>query len=321
MRYYGFFVSLILIKKIVVKYKCKYWLLGLAFAVVSCNSKDKENTNQTMLEGKTIMLVDETLKPIADDLVEVFESRYEGKINIVSKSETEVIQTLLKDTSQFAILSRKLTTQEINAFKNKKITPETTPFAIDAIAFIRNSNNNDTLIALTDVIDFLKGQKQTHFKGLVFDNPNSSTVRFILDKAGLKNLPEKDVFSFKTNNEVIKYVAENDNMIGVVGLNYLYQPIPSMQKYLEKINVLSVKDINNTEYFSPTQNNLAENRYPLARELYIVNCQGFPGLGRGFTAFIASDVGQRIVLKSGLLPTNVPPREILVRKKINNEKE
>mgnify|MGYP003538429180 FL=1 len=303
------------------KYKCKYWLLGLAFAVVSCNSKDKENTNQTMLEGKTIMLVDETLKPIADDLVEVFESRYEGKINIVSKSETEVIQTLLKDTSQFAILSRKLTTQEINAFKNKKITPETTPFAIDAIAFIRNSNNNDTLIALTDVIDFLKGQKQTHFKGLVFDNPNSSTVRFILDRAGLKSLPEKDVFSFKTNNEVIKYVAENDNMIGIVGLNYIYQPMPSMQKYLENIHVLAVKNSNETEYFSPTQNNLAESKYPLARELYIVNCQGFAGLGMGFSAFVASDVGQRVILKSGLLPINVPPREILVRKKINNEKE
>ena len=319
MPYLGFCVFLIQIMKRV-KYKFKY-LFFVAIILVSCNSKEKKITEQTMLEGKATMVVDETVSPISEDLVEIFQSRYDGKINIVSKSETEVIQVLIKDTSQFAILSRKLTTQELNAFKNKKITPITTAIAIDAIALIRNSNNNDTLIALNDIINFLKGQKQNQFKGLVFDNPNSSTVRYMLDRAGLKSLPQTDVFSFNTNNEVIKYVAENDNMIGIVGLNFLYQPMPSMQQYLEKINVLSVKDINKTEYISPTQNNLAEKTYPLARELFIVNCQGFSGLGIGFTRFAISDVGQRIILKSGLLPVNLPPRELLIRNEINNEKE
>lgn len=301
--------------------KFKYYLLLASFIIVSCNSKENKNMNQTMIDGETTMLVDETVQPIAEDLVEIFESRYGATINIESKSEAEVIQTLLKDTSQFAILSRKLSVQELNVFKNKKITPKITPFALDAIALIRNRNNNDTLIALNDIINFLKGQKQNHFKGLVFDNPNSSTARYMLDKAGLKNLPESDVFSFKTNDEVIKYVAENDNMIGIVGLNYLYQPKSSMQQYIKNINVLSVKGVNQTEYFNPTQNDIAENKYPLARELYIVNCQGFSGLGMGFSAFVSSDIGQRIILKSGLLPLNVPPRELLIRNKIKNEKE
>ena len=298
---------------------CKYILVFFSFILVSCNSKENKITDQTMTEGKATMLVDETLQPIAEDLVEIFESRYSAKISIDSKSETEVIQTLMKDTSQFAILSRRLTTQELTIFKNKKITPKTTPFAIDAIALIRNSNNNDTLIALNDIINFLKGQKQSQFKGLVFDNPNSSTARYMLEKAGLKSLPENDVFSFKTNNEVIKYVAENDNMIGIVGLNYLYQPKPLMLQYFKHIKVLSVKDIDKSEYFSPTQNDIAEMKYPLARELYIVNCQGFSGIGMGFSAFVASDVGQRIILKSGLLPVKVPPRELLIRNKINKE--
>ena len=225
----------------------------------------------------------------------------------------------IKDTAQFAILSRKLTTQELNAFKKKKITPEISSIAIDAIALIRSKNNNDTLIALNDIIDFLKGQDKSQFKGLVFDNPNSSTVRYILEKAGLKNLPKKNVFSFNTNNEVIKYVAENDNMIGIVGLNYIYQPKPSMQQFIDKINVLSVKDINKSGYFSPSQNNLAEKTYPLARELYIVNCQGFSGLGRGFIAFTTSDVGQRVILKSGLMPVEIPPRYLKIRNTIINK--
>lgn len=302
-------------------FKYNYLLVLLALIQVSCNFKDNKIIKQTMLEGETIMLVDETVTPISEDLVEVFQSRYEGKIRIESNSETEVIQKLLKDTSQFAMLSRKLTIQELNVFKNNKITPKITPIAIDAIALIRSKNNKDTLIALIDVINFLKGQKRTQFKGLVFDNPNSSTVRYMLEKAGLHDLPDYDVYSFKTNDEVIKYVAENDNMIGIVGLNFIYQPKQSMKQHINKINVLSVKDINKTEHFSPNQNNLAEKKYPLARDLFIINCQGFPGLGMGFSAFVASDIGQRIILKSGLLPVNLPPRKILVRKSISNEKE
>jgi phosphate transport system substrate-binding protein len=40
---------------------------------------------------------------------------------------------------------------------------------------------------------------------------------------------------------VIKFIAENDGMIGFVGLNYLYQPSVAVAGYLKNINVLSVK--------------------------------------------------------------------------------
>jgi phosphate transport system substrate-binding protein len=43
------------------------------------------------------------------------------------------------------------------------------------------------------------------------------------------------VFFFKSNNEVIKYVSENDGMIGVIGVNWLTQPLPDMQNMLMKV--------------------------------------------------------------------------------------
>jgi len=84
---------------------------------------------------------------------------------------------------------------------------------------------------------------------------------------------------------------------------------------VDKVNVLSVKDTNATAYFSPTQDNLASGNYPLARHLYIINCQGYAGLGMGFTSFLAGDRGQRIILKSGLMPERLPSRKILIRNK------
>ncbi len=100
--------------------------------------------------------------------------------------------------------------------------------------------------------------------------------------AGLKSNPVKGIYSFKTNEEVLKYVSENEGMIGVVGLNWLYRPAATVSEYLKKLNVLSVKGIDKMDFIAPTQNNLAEGTYPLARDLYIINCQGCSGLGMGF---------------------------------------
>ncbi|MET0759439.1 MAG: substrate-binding domain-containing protein [Flavobacterium sp.] len=283
--------------------------------VFACNqSNNSESRKETILEGATTILVDETLKPIIEDQIEVFESFYKAKIKMDAKSETEVVQALLKDSSSIAILSRPLTTEEANIFERKKISPKVTKFAIDAIAFIANKNDKDTLVALQDVVDFMQGKPKTNIKGLVFDNPNSSTVRYMNELAGLKAIPENGIFSFKTNEDVIKFVSENKGMIGVVGLNWLSQPAPAMKDYVQKVNVLSVKNINKEGFFGPTQNNIAEGKYALARDLYIINCQGFSGLGMGFASFLAGEKGQRIILKSGLLPIRMPGRNFIIEK-------
>jgi phosphate transport system substrate-binding protein len=296
------------------------FFLGLIVVFFACNQNNKpKNEEETILKGSTSVLVDETLLPIVKDQVEVFESLYEAKIKVNAKSEAETILALSKDTSKIAILSRKLNPEEVKVFESKKIKPRTTVFATDAIAFISNQRNKDTLIALQEVVNFLKGMPNTSIKGLVFDNPNSSTVRYMNELAGIKELPSKGIFSFKTNEEVIQFVSENEGMIGVVGVNWLMEPSLKMRPIVDKINILSVKGIGKTDYFAPTQNNLAEKKYPLARDLYIINCQGYSGLGMGFASFIAGEVGQRITLKSGLLPVNMPGRNIKIRKQIEKE--
>jgi len=301
-------------------------VLGLVIFILlfaMCNQKSKnDSNNETILKGTIEIAVDETVKPIVDDQVAVFEGTYyDAKVNTKAKSEAEVINDLLNVKTKVAITARDLTQAEKDKFIKLKINPRVTPFAIDAIAFISNKSNKDTLIALKTVVDFMKGIPNPGIKGLVFDNPNSSTVRYMKDLAKVKDIPAEGVFSFKTNDEVIKFVSENDGMIGVVGVNWLSQPAPEMQDLVHNINVLSVKGVKDNNYYSPTQNDIAEGKYPLARELYIINCQGYTGLGMGFASFIAGDIGQRIVLKSGLMPVKTPGRKLQIRNQITNDKE
>ncbi len=292
-------------------------LIFLVFLSVNCTKKE-EKKEETILKGTASILVDETLVPIIEDQIEVFESYYDATLTIVAKSELEVVNSLLEQENKIAVLTRDLSVSEKKVFEQKKIIPRTTKIAIDAIAFIANQNNKDTLIALQDVVSFMQGQSSSKIKGFVFDNPNSSTVRLLTSISGIKTIRTDQVYSFKTNEEVIKFVAQNEGMIGVVGVNWLSQPMPKMQEFVDKVNVLSVKSLTGKDYYLPNQNDLAEGKYPLARDLYIVNCQGNSGLGMGFASFVAGDIGQRIILKSGLLPVTMPGRRLNIRKEINN---
>jgi phosphate transport system substrate-binding protein len=305
------------------KYSKVFGLVVFVFLFAMCNQKSKSDSDkETILKGKMDITVDETVKPIVDDQIAVFEGTYYGaNISVTPKSEAELINDLLNQKAKVAVTTRDLTIEEKARFDKSKINPRITKFATDAIALISNKSNNDTLIALKSVIDFMQGKADPRIKGLVFDNPNSSTVRYMKELAKVKNIPANGVFSFKTNDEVIKFVSENDGMIGIVGVNWLSQPSPNMIQSIKKINILSVKGLKDDKYYDPSQSDLILGKYPLARDLFIINCQGYSGLGMGFASFIAGDIGQRIVLKSGLMPVRTPSRKLKIRSQIINENE
>lgn len=299
--------------------------IGVVSAIAhACKEKDNDGKQEeTVIKGTATIYVDQTLQPIVEDQVSVFETQYDAKLNLVNKSESEIVNDLLTGKTRIAVLTRKLTETEENYFKQKKITPKITHFASDAIVFITQSKSKDTLIDLQEVINLLQEKKST-IEGLVFENPNSSTVTYMNNMAGVRNGMKKKVYSLNSHKEVLEYVSKNPGTIGVIGLNLLVQPFADTQQYLDKITVMSVRNVksqpNNTLYYKPTQLNLGEGLYPLKRPVYLLNYQGTAGLGMGFASFVAGDIGQRIVLKSGILPVRIPSRELNVRKEIINNK-
>ena len=294
------------------------FLLGFSLLFAACTFWTKSD-KETIIEGKTTVLVDETLLPIVEAQKEIFEDKYPAKIEIQAQSEGEVIRALYQKNTRIAVLARKLSKTEMAGFAQKKIFPKTTPIAKDAIALIAKKTPQDTLVQLEEVLNMLKGIPSKKYDGLVFDNPNSSTARYLMELAQVKQLPEKGVYSFSTNEAVVKYVAKNNRMLGVIGINYIFDPLNTIRESVQQIAVLSVSKAMGAPYFSPTQNNIAEGTYPLTRDLYIVNCQGYSGLGMGFASFVAGEIGQRIVLKSGLVPVKMPSRKIITRKTIDKD--
>ena len=285
------------------------------FFIISCDRKANSKDQETIIKGKVSILVDETLLPIIESQVEVFQSQYNATITLVPKSETEIALLLSEDKNRLAIMSRELTTSEAAIFTNLKIKPKITTFGTDAIAFISSKKNADSIINLEKFISFIQGKNQESFSGFVFDNANSSTVRYIKDLAKVNQLPKEKIFSLNTNNEVIEYVSKNPNSIGIVGVNWLSDPMQENINMVNLVQVLTVQSKNNS-LSKPSQDNIASGSYPLTREIKMLNYQGSSGLGMGFASFVGGDIGQRIILKSGLVPIRIPGRNIKIRSKI-----
>lgn len=284
-----------------------------AITIFSCKNSQSEKQKDTILTGTVDVFVDNTIFPIIEDEVLVFQNTYKGKINLTPKSEVECINALANKSTQIVVLSRKLTKNEKKIFNKSKITPKETAFATDGIAFITKVKN-DTLINLDDVLNLLKN-KPSKLKGLVFDNANSSTINYLLEKAQVKDFPKDKVFTLKNNEEVIQYIANNSGLVGVTAINWITQPSKELEKNIDNITIMYVQG-KDGKYYYPSQENLITKAYPLARDLYIINAQGHDGLGVGFASFVAGQIGQRIVLKSGLAPKKVPGRNIIIRNSI-----
>ena len=285
------------------------------------NNAANGEVEETSTSGKLTLYVDNTVQPVAEDVIAVFENVYDrATITQVNKTETEIISALLSDTARVAIMTRKLTAEEERHFEEKKIEPKVTEFAVDAIALIVNERTTDSIIDLEEVLKVLKGETSDKVGKLVFDNQNSSTVQYLLKKAGVETASANNVYSLKTNEEVIKYIHENAGAIGIVGVNWLVQPPPSLKQYVKDIKVLAVSNTDaetgEKKYFKPSQSDIATGFYPLTRKLYVLNYQGKDGLGTGFAIYISAHEGQRIILKSGLLPVEIPTRDIEVRNKM-----
>lgn len=303
-------------------------MLALSSGVVACKEKEKAVVNDVEIDyttieespvsGYTKILVDESIYPITEGVNTVFMYEYDRvKIDLLKKPEAELLNLFLNDSVRVAVMPRELTKEEIDRFKGR-VVPKMTHFATDAIVFVAGKAYNDSIIDYDQVIKNLqtKAANAEDKTILVFDNINSSVVKAFREKTKVEKFPSDYAYYAGDTESAIEYVSKNPYAIGVIGLNWLTQPTERVSKVIDNLKVLGVKNYEDGKYYKASQNNIAEGTYPLTRKLYVVDIQGKSGLGVGYASFIAGYKGQRIVLKSSLVPFKVPPRELNVRDEI-----
>lgn len=295
----------------------------LLFLVLdACRERDKDGRIlDTPTSGFLEIAIDESLRPLMDAEVNVFEALYKhADIKSSYYPEAEAIDALMSDSVRLAVVTRRFTQEEKDYFKKIKITPTELDVAISAVALIVHQENPDTLINMDQIKALLQGKinrwselgsKNKAGIEIVFDNPNSGLIRHLKDSvAQVQTLPT-NTFAVKNNEAVIDYVSQNKNALGLIGLEWISDKDDSVSNsFLERVKVMSVAG--DSTHFKPYQAYLALKYYPLARRITMLSREARKGLASGFMAFVASERGQRIVLKAGLVPVTMPLRIVEV---------
>lgn len=310
----------------------KHYLKLICFSaflveLTACNRAGK--IEDTPTSGNIKISVDEAFAPIIDSHIYTFQKFYKyAKVTPAYKSESETMRDLLQDSVRLVVVSRTLTDPEKQIFAQQKITPRITKIAIDGVALITHSNNPDTTLNMAELRSIFTGKTRSWRQlnpastlsdiTIVFDNTGSSTARYITDSLTNNQPLPANTFAAKTNRDLVDYVSKNENALGVIGVNWISDFDDSTAiGFLRKIKVVAVSNNPDKEvtdaYVQPFQGYLAQETYPLRRNVYIISREARAGLGTGFASFVAGDKGQRIVLKSGLVPASAPVRIITIK--------
>lgn len=306
-----------------------FYVLLAVVLLTACNSKQtKPMRTDTPTSGVATIASDDCFAPIIEEEIDVFEAlNHNASLIPVYGSEVDVINLLLKDSLRLVVAARDLTDAEKQGLKNKKLQPRSQKIAVDGIALIINKENNDSLISVSTLKEIMTGKIESWKDinpnskydkiAVVFDNPNSSTVRFIKDSINRGEPLAERLRAQDNNKAVIDYVAKTPNAMGVIGVNWVSNPSDTLNlSFANDIRVMSVSKSDNptvSNSYKPFAAYLALNEYPLRRDVYIILSDLRGTLPTGFVNFIVGDRGQRIILKSGLLPATRPMRLISVQ--------
>lgn len=313
---------------------------------------ERPTRTDTATSGITQVAVDESFAPVVEASINVFESLYpKAAIIPVYTTDLNSYQLLMDDSIRLIIGTRLLTENELAIIKERKQRIRSHKIAIDGIAVIIHKDNNDTLLTTQQLQKVLTGEidswKQLNPNSpldeitVMFDTPNSSMVRYMQDsitlnrpfgtnvKALSADSALADITQLVSHDKVIEYVATHANAIGFVGLNWISSPTDSISHgFIEGINIVSMSsslEATPLNSYKPYPYQLAlemahredprefpARGYPLTRDIFMIITDSPGGLSSGFFNFVSGDRGQRIILKSGMLPSNRPVRLVQI---------
>jgi phosphate transport system substrate-binding protein len=304
-----------------------FFLFLCTLLIFSCNRKRGVERTDTSTSGEARLACDDCFLPIISEEISVFQAlNMEATIHPNYTNEVDAMNMLLKDSLRLVIAARDLTPSEKKALQAKNLLPRSCKIAVDGIALIINKTNRDSLITVSQFKKILAGKIQKWsdlYLGsragtikVAFDNPNSSTVRYIQDSVFQKKIMNKNIFACKNNKAVIDYVSRTPNAIGVIGVSWVSNPKDTTKlSFIPSIRVMAVSpydEARDDNSYLPFPAYLALGKYPLARDIYAITSD-VPGcLPSGFMNFLGGDRGQRIIMKAGMLPATRPMRLVRV---------
>lgn len=302
-------------------------LIITAFGFNACKNKGTAALRETSTSGDIKIGADESFRLIVDAEVATFTTLYTyAHIEPVYKSENELVSDFLNDSVKTIVSAWAPSEAQRKTLLDLQTVVRTTVVAWDALALVLNPGNDDSLLTYNNVKDIFTGkitdwnqinpQSKLGPISVVFDNIHSCNIRYFREQFDLTQQLAANFYAVNSNPEVIDYVAKSPGALGIVSVNWISDKDDSLSFSLRskiKLAAVSRAYLSESSFYLPVQGSIYDRTYPFVREVNMNSRESFTGLGSGFVSFVAGETGQRIILKSGLVPATMPIRLIQVR--------
>ena len=308
-------------------------LLAALLTLSACDDKKRTDVSTATL------VCDNSFENIMKQEIDVFEYVHPKNFILCRYvPQAEAFDSLFKGNTRTAVVGRDLTKDERISLKKKYPNLRSMKIAVDAVALITNPDNRVDMVSMSELRDILEG-RTTRWSELspmgddrnisvVFDSQGSGLATFMRDSVmgGAKFGP--NVTAAGSIDSVFSVVKHHKGAIGVIGVSWLTRDLEvdttamaDRGKELQSdkavvgqeindrmdasgVNVLAVMN-SDARACKPYQQYIYDGSYPLTRPIYMITTGSPVGAVGRFYTFVTSTEGQKLIMKTGILPARM----------------
>lgn len=277
-------------------------VLTLGFTACGGGDKPKENSTQTSARSKNQITLkgSDTVLPLAQQEAESYmKKNTDAAITVVGGGTGVGLAALQDGTTDIAMASRSLKTDEKLKLQDAKKDIKQTIIAYDALAVIVNPANKISRLTREQLEGIFTG-KITNWKEIggvdekivAYSRESSSgTYEFFKEHVMEKKNYAPNILMMPATGSIVQSVGQTKGAIGYIGLAYA----------TPEVKMISVSYDSGKTFIAPSIATAKDKTYPVSRPLFFFYESSKEAQVKDFINYIMSAEGQKIVEEVGYI--------------------
>ncbi|MGA9638594.1 phosphate ABC transporter substrate-binding protein [Flavobacterium sp.] len=285
--------------------KFKLFLILPLIGMLSCGKAKTENKTEGNTEAQVSVTIkgSDTVLPLAQkEAEELMKNDANISVTVVGGGSGVGLTALIDGTTDIAMASRDLKTDEKLKFVETKTEIEKVIIAFDALAVIVNPANKVSQLTREQLekiyIGEIKNWKEVggaDEKIVAYSRESSSgTYEFFKEEVMDKKNYATDVLSLPATGAIVQAVGQTKGAIGYVGLAY----------ETKEVKQLAVSYDQGKKFIAPSVASAKDKTYPISRPLFYMYNKTNTAKVKSIIDYALSEAGQKNVSEIGYVPLN-----------------
>lgn len=283
--------------------KIKLFLILPLIGMLSCGKAktDEKSSGDKAAAVSVTLKGSDTVLPLAQKEAEdLMKSDPSTSITVVGGGSGVGITALIDGTTDIAMASRDLKTEEKLKFSEAKKEIEEVVIAFDALTVIVNPANGVSKLTREQLEKIFTGEIKNwkdvggaDEKIVAYSRESSSgTYEFFKEEVMAKKNYATDVLSLPATGAIVQAVGQTKGAIGYIGLAY----------ETKEVKQLAVSYDQGKTFVEPSVASAKDKSYPISRPLFYMYDKTNAAKVKSVIDYALSDAGQKTVSEIGYIP-------------------